>query len=452
MSLLERLEQARSGSAPSPAAGQSIFADVGDGAAKQANDRYALLKKNVQAEVINQVNSPDLNVDAETEEGMRELINRILIAEAAEVPRAERVLIADEVYSEVAGLGPLDRLMEDPTISEIMVNSPKSVYIERKGKLVLSNVTFQDDAHVMRILDRIVSRVGRRVDEANPMVDARLLDGSRVNAVIPPIALKGPSITIRRFSSSPLKISNLIEGGSLNYAMASFLESCVKGRANMVVSGGTGSGKTTLLNILSSFISSGERIVTIEDAAELQLEQDHVVSLESRPANAEGRGAVVIRDLVKNALRMRPDRIIVGEVRSAETLDMLQAMNTGHEGSLTTVHANTPRDVISRMETMILMGGIELPVRAIRTQISSALDIIVQQARFRDGSRKVISISEVLGMEGDNIVLQDIFVFQPEGLDVGGRVKGRFMATGIRPKILQKFEELGVMIRDEWFA
>lgn len=452
MSLIERLEQARTGIASTDVGSSGGFSSAEASAVTPTANRYAMLKKSVQAEVIRQVNSQDLSLDVETEEGMRELIARILIAEAAEVPRADRSAIADDVYSEVAGLGPLDRLMDDPSISEIMVNGPKRVYIERKGKLILSNVTFEDDAHVVRILDRIVSKVGRRVDEANPMVDARLLDGSRVNAIIPPIALNGPSITIRRFSSAPLQIANLIEGGSINYAMASFLEACVRGKANMVVSGGTGSGKTTLLNILLGFVSGDERIVTIEDAAEVQLEQDHVVSLESRPANAEGKGAVVIRDLVKNALRMRPDRIIVGEVRSAETLDMLQAMNTGHEGSLTMVHANSPRDVISRMETMILMGGIELPVRAIRAQISSALDIIVQQARFRDGSRKIVSVSEVLGMEGDNITLQDIFVFQPDGLDAGGRIKGSFVATGIRPKILKKFEESGIMIRDEWFV
>lgn len=444
MSLSDRLEQARTGQV-------AAVAPAVEGAVRPVavRDRYAALKKKLQGDVIERVNG---SAAQEDEDDLKAIIQQIVAENTVGVSRADRMRIAQEVYDEVAGYGPLEPLMQNPGITEIMVNGAKDVYIERAGRLELTDVVFDDDAHVLRIIDRIVSRVGRRCDEANPMVDARLEDGSRVNAVIPPVALKGPSLTIRRFSSAPLQISNLVENNSISYSMASFLESAVKGRANIIVSGGTGSGKTTLLNILSSFISDAERIVTIEDAAELQLKQNHVVTLESRPANIEGSGAITIRDLVRNALRMRPDRIIVGEVRSAETLDMLQAMNTGHEGSLTTAHANSPRDVMSRLETMVLMGGIELPVRAIRDQISSALDLIVQQARFRDGTRKIVSITEVVGMEGDTITLQDIFVFKPEGLDANGKVKGRFMATGIRPKILEKFQETGVLVRDDWFS
>jgi pilus assembly protein cpaF len=332
-----------------------------------------------------------------------------------------------------------------------MVNHAKQVYIERFGKLELTNVMFRDDAHVLQVINRIVSPIGRRCDESTPMVDARLPDGSRVNAIIPPVALKGPSITIRKFSSKPLKVSDLIGYGSMSSQMASFLEGAVRGRCNVIVSGGTGSGKTTLLNVLSSYIPEGERIVTIEDAAELRLEQNHVVTLEARPANIEGKGQIAIRDLVKNALRMRPDRVIVGEVRSGETLDMLQAMNTGHDGSLTTVHANTPRDVISRLETMVMMAGMELPAKAIREQISSAIDIIVHQSRFRDGSRKVVNISEVLGMEGDTVTIQDLFVFKQEGVDGLGRISGQFVTTGIHPKVSDKIKDNGGMIKDEWF-
>lgn len=446
MSLSDRLEQARGGQllsvSPAVTEGQPT-------PPAPARDRYADFKKRIQADVIEQAN--DL-IAQDDETDLKALIQRIVFDMGAEIPRADRLRIVQEVYDDVIGLGPLEVLMKNPKITEIMVNGANNVYIERAGRLELTNVVFDDDAHVLRIIDRIVSRIGRHCDEANPMVDARLEDGSRVNAIIPPVALKGPSITIRRFSSAPLQVSNLVENGSISYAMSTFLEAAVKGRANIIVSGGTGSGKTTLLNILSGFISDAERIVTIEDAAELQLKQRHVVTLESRPANIEGSGAITIRDLVRNSLRMRPDRIIVGEVRSAETLDMLQAMNTGHEGSLTTVHANTPRDVLSRLETMVLMGGMELPVRAIRDQISSAIDLIVHQARFRDGSRKVVNISEVLNMEGDVITLQDIFVFKAEGLDANGRVKGHYAATGIRPKLLGKFQEMGVLFRDDWFA
>lgn len=443
MSFSDRLERARGGSTPAAAApAQDRSAKPSSAAAA----RRAELKRRIQTEIIDQVNDPS-NEGAD----LHDVIRNTVATNAPELSRMERNRLVQEVYDEVAGLGPLEALMADPSISEVMVNGPKQIYIERAGKIELSNVLFDDDAHVMRVIDRIVSNVGRRCDESSPMVDARLADGSRVNVVIPPISLVGPSITIRRFSSRPLQIGDLIEKGSLSYSMASFLKACVEGRANMIVSGGTGSGKTTLLNVLSGFIPASERIVTIEDAAELRLAQEHVVSMESRPANIEGTGAITIRDLVRNSLRMRPDRIIVGEVRSGETLDMLQAMNTGHEGSLTTVHANTPRDVISRLETMVLMSGMDLPVRAIRDQVSSAIDIIVHQARFRDGSRKIIAVSEVLNMEGDVITLQDIFTFKPEGLDANGKVKGRFAPTGIRPKIVEKLKENGVMVSDDWF-
>jgi len=334
-----------------------------------------------------------------------------------------------------------------------MVNGARQVYIERRGKLVLSDVVFRDDAHVLNIIDRIVSPLGRHIDEANPMVDARLADGSRVNAIVPPLSLKGPVLTIRKFSKNPLGIQDLIGFGSISGPMAAFLEACVKGKLNIIVSGGTGSGKTTLLNVLSAFIPTDERIVTIEDAAELQLRQDHVVTLESRPSNIEGKGAIVIRDLVRNALRMRPDRIVVGEVRGGEALDMLQAMNTGHDGSLTTAHANTPRDMLSRLETMVLMAGMELPIKAIREQISSAIDIIVQQSRMRDGTRKVINVCEVLGMEGDIITLQDIFTYETDGhTDANGKFHGRFKTNGIRPRCCEKIRSNGVHVSDEWFS
>ncbi|MDP4119167.1 MAG: CpaF family protein, partial [Bacillota bacterium] len=357
-----------------------------------------------------------------------------------------------DILNDIAGHGPLEVLLQDPDVTEIMVNGPNRVYIEKKGKLQLSDVVFKDNEHVMNIIDRIVSSIGRHIDESSPMVDARLQDGSRVNAIIPPLSLIGPVITIRKFSKKPITVNQLIEFGSLSNKMVSFLEACVKGKLNIIVSGGTGSGKTTLLNVLSSFIPDNERIITIEDAAELQLAQDHVITLESRPANLEGKGRIAIRDLVVNALRMRPDRIIVGEVRSAETLDMLQAMNTGHDGSLTTIHANTPRDSISRMETMIMMTGMELPLKAIRDQIVSAIDVIIQQSRLRDGSRKVIKISEVNGMEGDTVVMQDIFNFETSGqLDSNGKFKGRFVSTGVMPHCLEKIRHNGVNISDDWF-
>nr|WP_243113822.1 CpaF family protein [Desulfofundulus salinum] len=377
-------------------------------------------------------------------ERIGDLVGRLIDESGQHVSRSDRQRIINEIIDEAIGFGPITSLLKDPEVTEIMVNGPRQVYVERGGRLELTPITFRDDQHVMHVIEKIVAPLGRRIDESSPMVDARLPDGSRVNAIIPPLALNGPTITIRKFFQDPLTVENLLSLGTLTEEMALFLEACVRARLNMIVSGGTGSGKTSMLNILSSFIPADERIITIEDAAELQLRQEHVVTLESRPANMEGRGEVTIRDLVRNALRMRPDRIIVGEVRSGEALDMLQAMNTGHDGSLTTGHANSPRDILSRLETMVLMAGVDLPVRAIREQISSALDVIVHMARLKDGSRKVTHITEVQGMEGDVIVLQDLFLFEQTGVDGNGKILGRFRATGIRPKFIDRLEVCGI--------
>ncbi|KUK41266.1 MAG: Type II secretion system protein E [Clostridia bacterium 62_21] len=364
--------------------------------------------------------------------------------------RADRQRIAGEVLDEILGFGPITPLLNDPEVTEVMVNGPDQVYVEKYGRLQKTDVTFRDAAHVMRIIEKIVAPVGRRVDESMPMVDARLPDGSRVNVIIPPLSLKGPTITIRKFYRERLGINDLIKLGTLTPEIAQFLEACVRGRLNIIVSGGTGSGKTTTLNVLSSFIPSDERIVTIEDAAELQLQQEHVVPLESRPPNIEGKGQVTIRDLVRNALRMRPDRIIVGEVRGGEALDMLQAMNTGHEGSLSTVHANSPRDALARIETMVLMAGMELPVRAIREQIAAAIDLIVHQSRLKDGSRRITHVTEVQGLEGQVVLLQELFVFRQKGVR-DGRVVGEFAPTGIRPRFTDKLEARGIELPNEIF-
>jgi pilus assembly protein CpaF len=377
---------------------------------------------------------------------IRLVVEHLCNTEDTYLNRSERDRLIEEVLDETFGLGPLEMLLKEPTISEIMINGPKNVYVERSGTLEKSPVTFRDDKHLLQVIDRIVSRVGRRVDEVCPMADARLADGSRVNAIIPPLALDGPCLTIRRFGSNPLKLEDLLNYKSLTPEMVMLLEGAMKAKLNIIISGGTGSGKTTLLNTLSSFISNEDRIVTIEDAAELQLQQDHVVRLETRPANIEGKGMIKATDLVRNCLRMRPDRIIIGECRGPETLDMLQAMNTGHDGSLTTCHANTPRDAIARLETMIMMGGFDMPMRAMRTQIANAVDLIVQANRLQGGPRKVTHITEVVGMEQETIVMQDIFKFQQDGVDERGRAVGSFMATGIRPSFMSRLESSGVRL------
>lgn len=383
---------------------------------------------------------------------LEKLVTTAIEQEVALIPKGDKQRIISEIVDEAVGFGPIHPLLNDESISEVMVNGPNQVYVERKGKLELTEVVFRDNAHVQHIIEKIVAPIGRRIDESSPMVDARLPDGSRVNAIIPPISLSGPCISIRKFSKDPLTVDDLLGFGTLSLEMAAFLEAAVKARLNIVVSGGTGSGKTTTLNVLSAFIPDDERIVTIEDAAELQLRQDHVVSLETRPANIEGKGAVTIRDLVKNSLRMRPERIVVGEVRSGEALDMLQAMNTGHDGSLTTGHANSPRDMLARLETMVLMAGIDLPVRAIREQISSAINLIVQQSRLRDGTRKLTHITEVQGMEGEIIVLQDLFIYEQKSLNERGECVGDFRSTGIRPKSIQQLELAGIKLPSIMFA
>ncbi len=393
----------------------------------------------------------DLSNQVEVKRQIEDLFGKIADEEGLALTRAERVRMLEQITDEILGLGPLEPLLRDATITEVMVNGPQQVYIEREGRLELTGVTFQNDEHVMKIIQRIIAPIGRRIDESSPMVDARLVDGSRVNAIIPPLSLVGPVVTIRKFAASPFTVDDLIRFGTSTPEMFEFLEACVKARLNVFVSGGTGSGKTTTLNVLSSFIPDDERIVTIEDAAELQLRQEHVVTLEARPSNIEGKGAVPIRELVRNALRMRPDRIVVGEVRSGEALDMLQAMNTGHDGSMSTGHANSPRDMLARLETMVLMAGMDLPLRAIREQTASAVDLIVHQNRLKDGTRKIVSITEVQGMEGDVIVMQDVFVFEQTGV-TEGKIEGRLKPTGIRPKFAEKFEAAGIHLPPNTFG
>lgn len=394
---------------------------------------------------------------ASSEEKLRasavEELSTVIDQEQVPLSPEERRRLIREIADEVMGYGPLQRLLEDPSVTEIMVNRFDQIYIERHGHLTLTGSRFSSDDHLRTVIERIVSRVGRRIDESSPLVDARLEDGSRVNAIIPPLAVNGPSLTIRKFSHVPLTVQNLIDWGSLTTEMAELLSACVRARLNIIVSGGTGTGKTTLLNVLSSFIPEDDRIVTIEDAVELQLQQEHVVRLESRPPNIEGRGAVGIRELVRNSLRMRPDRIIVGEVRGGESLDMLQAMNTGHDGSLSTVHANSPRDAIARLETLVLMAGMDLPLRAIREQVSSAVDLIIQVTRLRDGSRRVTHVTEVQGMEGEVVTLQDAFLFDySAGVDAQGRFLGKPIPTGIRPRFLDRFAELGIAVSPSVFG
>ncbi|HEX8130860.1 MAG TPA: CpaF family protein [Pyrinomonadaceae bacterium] len=379
------------------------------------------------------------------------LAEGLLAVENMPLSTNDRERLVEEVRHELFGLGPLEPLLADPTISDILVNSPQNIYIERRGKLERTSVTFKDDEHLMRVIERIVSSVGRRIDESSPMVDARLSDGSRVNAIIPPLSLDGPVLSIRRFGAEPLRMSKLIEIGALTKDIADMFEMCVSARLNVLISGGTGAGKTTLLNALSAYIPEEQRIVTIEDSAELQLQQPHVVRLETRPPNIEGRGEVTQRDLVKNALRMRPDRIVIGEVRGGEAIDMLQAMNTGHDGSLTTVHANTPRDALARLETMIQMTGMKLSERAMRQQIASALNLVIQAARLSDGTRRVVSISEITGMEGDTITMQEIFMFERKGIDKDGQVVGRFRPTGVRPRFAERLKVYGMQLPRVFF-
>ena len=413
---------------------------------------YFDLKTRVQNKLLAEIDpSMDVTRTDEVRRTIQNLFEQILTEENIVLSRPERARLFEQISAEILGFGPLQSLLEDDTITEIMVNGPKNVYIERKGKVHRVPITFESNDHVMRIIDRIVAPLGRRIDESSPYVDARLPDGSRVNAVIPPISLVGPVLTIRKFSKNPITVDQMIQFGSVSAEAVQFLKACVESRLNIIISGGTGSGKTTLLNVLSSFIPSDERILTIENAAELQLRQEHVVTLESRPANIEGRGEITIRDLVINALRMRPERIIVGECRGGETLDMLQAMNTGHDGSMTTAHANTPRDALSRIETMCLMAGMDLPIRAIREQVASAVDLICQQERMRDGTRKVTTITEVSGMEGDVITMTDIFVFEQTGTE-NGRIIGRLRPTGLRPKFMDKIEAAGIHLPPSIFG
>jgi len=417
------------------------------------DDNFNEIKLRVQNRLINELDPKmDLSNKGKVRKQVEETFQSILDGESIVLTRNERQRMFESIEADIVGLGPLEQFLADESVSEIMVNGPKQIYVEKKGRLIKTDATFLSDEHVLRIIDRIVAPLGRRIDELSPMVDARLPDGSRVNAVIRPLALNGPTVTIRKFRKDKLSMNDLVRFGSMSNEMADFLGAAVAARTNIVVSGGTGSGKTTLLNVLSNFIPEDERIITVENAAELQLQQDHVVSLESRPPNVEGRGEISIRDLVINCLRMRPERIIVGECRGGETMDMLQAMNTGHDGSMTTIHANTPRDGISRIETMCLMAGLDLPSRAIREQVVSAVQLFVQQSRLKDGTRKVTQITEVSGMEGDVVVLQDIFVFEQTGIDEKGKIIGQLRPTGVRPKFIEKFESLNIFLPPNIFG
>jgi len=422
-------------------------------AGQAARQQYLELRASVHRKLLARLNLEALaQVDRARAEGeIRALLAQLLAEETTPISLTEREALFGEVLDDVFGLGPLEPLLRDPGVSDILVNTHQQVFVERGGVLERVTAAFQDDRHLLRVIDRIVSRIGRRIDESSPMVDARLADGSRVNAVIPPLAVDGPLLSIRRFPAERLKAEDLVQLRSLTQPMLDFLAHCVRARLNCLISGGTGAGKTTLLNVLSSFISDRERIVTIEDAAELQLRQDHVARLETRPPNIEGKGAIRQRQLVINALRMRPDRIVVGEVRGEESLDMLQAMNTGHDGSLTTVHANSPRDALARIETMVAMGATNLPERAIRQQIASAVQVVVQQTRLSDGTRRVTSVSEITGMEGDVITMQEIFLFEKLGVTQDGKVIGRFRATGVRPKCGERLRASGIHLPAEMF-
>jgi pilus assembly protein CpaF len=460
MSILRRIQSGDQSASPAPnqPAGSGTPAQPGapsmggqmqqrriiSNAGQSSQDTYQDLKTRVQNKLLSEIDpSVDVSKVSEVRKTIQDLFEQILVEENFVLSRSEKSRLFEQITAEILGFGPLQPLLEDETITEIMVNGAKNLYVERRGKLQKVPLSFENNEHVMRIIERIVAPLGRRIDESSPYVDARLPDGSRVNAIIPPVSLVGPVLTIRKFSKNPISVDQLVQFGSITPEALAFLDAAVKARINVVISGGTGSGKTTLLNIMSSFIPTDERIVTIENAAELQLRQDHVITLESRPANIEGKGEITIRDLVVNALRMRPDRIIVGEIRDAAALDMLQAMNTGHDGSMTTLHSNSPRDTLARLETMTLMAGMDMPVRAIREQVSSAIELVVHQERMRDGTRKVTAITEVSGMEGDIITMMDIFIFEQVGFE-NNKVIGRMRPTGLRPKFMHKIEAAGI--------
>jgi len=458
MSILKRIQSGESQS-PSPQNGSSAAPSSAPmqprkplSMGSQPQDTYQDLKSRVQNKLLSELDpSVDVTEITEVRKTIQSLFDQILVEENFVLSRTEKARLFDQIVAEILGLGPLQPLLEDDTITEVMVNGAKNIYVERRGKLQRVPLTFESNEHVMRIIERIVAPLGRRIDESSPYVDARLPDGSRVNAIIPPVSLVGPVLTIRKFSKNPFTVDQLIQFGSLTSESLQFLDACVKSRVNVVISGGTGSGKTTLLNVLSGFIPSDERIVTIENAAELQLRQEHVITLESRPPNIEGKGEITIRDLVVNALRMRPDRIIVGEIRDEAALDMLQAMNTGHDGSMTTLHSNSPRDTLARLETMTMMAGMDIPMRAIREQVSSAIDLVVHQERMRDGTRKVVNITEVTGMEGDVITMTDIFVYEQLGYE-NNKVIGRMRPTGLRPKFMEKIEASGIHLPPSIFG
>lgn len=459
MSILRRIQNENSNNPPQKPGGSEPLRNpvlqsrrVSAPSASTTTDTYQDLKNRVQTKLLSTLDpSMDVSQTSEVKKTIQELFEQILNEENIILSRPERARMFEQISAEILGFGPLQRLLEDETITEIMVNGAKNIYIERFGKIIREPMTFENNEHVMRIIERIVSPLGRRIDESSPYVDARLPDGSRVNAIIPPLSLVGPVLTIRKFAKTPITVENLIDFGSITQEAIQFLDACVKSRANVVISGGTGSGKTTLLNILSGFIPADERIITVENAAELQLRQEHVVTLESRPENIEGKGEVTIRQLVINTLRMRPDRIIVGEIRDEAALDMLQAMNTGHDGSMTTLHSNSPRDTLARLETMTLMAGMDLPVRAIREQVASAIDLIVHQSRMRDGTRKITQITEVSGMEGEIITMTDIFAYEQAGYE-NGKVVGRLRPTGLRPKFIDQIEQSGIHLPPSIFG
>jgi pilus assembly protein CpaF len=462
MSILRRIQNGETSSVGLPASGNNEAASntptqvaprkINSSLAASGQDTYQDLKARVQTKLLGVLDpSMDVTKVDEVRKTIQGLFDQILVEENFVLSRNEKNRLFEQISAEILGFGPLQVLLDDDTVTEIMVNGAKHIYTERFGKISREPITFESDDHVMRIIERIVAPLGRRIDESSPYVDARLPDGSRVNAIIPPLSLVGPVLTIRKFSRTPFTVDQLIQFGSLTTEAVQFLDACVKSRVNIVISGGTGSGKTTLLNVLSGFIPPDERIVTIENAAELQLRQEHVVTLESRPPNIEGKGEVTIRHLVINALRMRPDRIIVGEIRDEAALDMLQAMNTGHDGSMTTLHANSPRDALARLETMTMMAGMELPVRAIREQVSSAIDLVIHQERLRDGNRKVVNITEVSGMEGEVITMTDLFIFEQTGFE-DGKVIGRFRPTGLRPKFMDKLEAAGIHLPPSVFG